>query len=93
MGDLVLFEDEVNPVMSAALNNGLEVVALHNHFFFDSPRVMFMHIGGSGAAEKLAAAVRRAVDKVKEIRSANPQPAARFPARPFMKQTRSPPRP
>lgn len=78
MGDLVLFEDEVNPVMSAALDNGLEVTALHNHFFFDSPRVMFMHIGGSGAADKLAEAVRRAVDKVKEIRSANPQPAARF---------------
>lgn len=78
MGDLVLFEDEVNPVMSAALDNGLEVTALHNHFFFDSPRVMFMHIGGSGAADKLAEAVRRAVDKVKEIRSASPQPAARF---------------
>jgi hypothetical protein len=78
MGDLVLFEDEVNPVMSAALDNGLEVTALHNHFFFDSPRVMFMHIGGSGAADKLAAAVRRAMDKAKEIRSANPQPGARF---------------
>lgn len=78
MGDLVLFEDEVNPVMSAALDNGLEVTALHNHFFFDSPRVMFMHIGGSGAADRLAAAVRRAVDKAKEIRSANPQPVARF---------------
>jgi hypothetical protein len=78
MGDLVLFEDEVNPVRSAALDNGLEVTALHNHFFFDSPRVMFMHICGSGAADKLAAAVRRAMDKVKEIRSVNPQPAARF---------------
>ena len=79
MGDLVLFEDEVNPVMSTALDNGLEVTALHNHFFFDSPRVMFMHIGGSGAAEKLATAVARAMDKVKEIRKANPQPAAKFP--------------
>ncbi|MFN0171355.1 MAG: DUF1259 domain-containing protein [Bryobacteraceae bacterium] len=79
MGDLVLFEDEVNPVMSAALDNGLEVTALHNHFFFDSPRVMFMHIGGSGTAESLASAVRRAMDKVKDIRSANPQVGARFP--------------
>lgn len=78
MGDLVLFEDEVNPVMSAALDSGLEVTALHNHFFFDSPRVMFMHIGGTGAAESLATAVRRAMDKVKEIRSANPQVGARF---------------
>jgi hypothetical protein len=56
MGDLVLFEDELNPVMSAALDNGLEVNALHNHFFYESSRVMFMHIGGSGSAEKLAAA-------------------------------------
>ena len=62
MGDLVLFEDEVNAVMSAALESGLEVTALHNHFFFESPRVMFMHIGGMGTAEKLAAAVRGALD-------------------------------
>jgi hypothetical protein len=78
MGDLVLFEDEVNPVMSAALDNGLEVTALHNHFFFDSPRVMFMHIGGSGTAERLATAVARAMDKVQEIRKANPQPMSGF---------------
>lgn len=78
MGDLVLFEDEVNPVMSAALDNGLEVTALHNHFFFDSPRVMFMHIGGNGPVDKLATGVRRAMDKVKEIRSANPQPGNKF---------------
>ncbi len=45
MGDTVLAEDQVNPVMSVALENGLEVTALHNHFFWDSPRVMFMHIG------------------------------------------------
>ncbi|MBM3738958.1 MAG: DUF1259 domain-containing protein [Acidobacteria bacterium] len=78
MGDLVLFEDELNPVMSAALDNGLEVTALHNHFFYDSPRVMFMHIGGSGDAGKLAAAVGRALDKVKEIRKASPTPARSF---------------
>ena len=48
MGDLVLLEDEVNPVMSAALAAGLEVTALHNHFFYDEPKVYFMHIGGSG---------------------------------------------
>ena len=52
MGDTVLFEDEVNPVMSAALENGLEVTALHNHFFFDEPKVYFMHIGGMGDAAK-----------------------------------------
>ena len=79
MGDLVLFEDEVNPVMSAALDNGLEVTALHNHFFFDSPRAMFMHIGGSGSAEKLAVAVAKALAKVKEIRASAAAPPAKFP--------------
>ena len=53
MGDLTLFEDEVNPVMSVALDHGLEVTALHNHFFYDRPKVMFMHIGGRGSAEAL----------------------------------------
>jgi hypothetical protein len=46
MGDLVLQEDEVNPVMSALLENGLEVTALHNHFFFESPRLFYMHVHG-----------------------------------------------
>src|SRR5882724_10367595 len=49
MGDMVLLEDEVNPAMSAALDTGLEVTALHNHFFYESPRVMYVHIGGSGS--------------------------------------------
>ncbi len=57
MGDTVLTEDQVNPVLSAALDNGLEVTALHNHFFWDSPKVFFMHIGGMGDEEKLASAV------------------------------------
>src|SRR3989442_6985521 len=48
MGDTVLMQDEVNPVMSAAFDNGLEVTALHNHFFYDTPRVYFMHISGEG---------------------------------------------
>jgi hypothetical protein len=42
MGDLVLLEDEINPVMSALLDNGLEVTAVHNHFFFESPRIFYM---------------------------------------------------
>lgn len=78
MGDLTLAEDEVNPVMSVALDNGLEVTALHNHFFFDSPKVMFMHIGGTGDLEQLAGAVRKAIDKVREIRAANPVPVSSF---------------
>ncbi len=77
-GDLVLFEDEVNPVMSAALDAGLTVTALHNHFFFDQPKVFFMHIGGEGYLEPMAKAVRAALAKQKEIRAALPQPAKMF---------------
>ncbi len=64
MGDLVLLEDQVNPVMSVALDNGLEVTALHNHFFWDSPKVMFMHIGGMGDEEKIASAVGKVLAKI-----------------------------
>jgi hypothetical protein len=74
MGDTVLFEDEVNPVMSTAFDSGLSVTALHNHFFFDHPKVYFMHIEGQGTVEQLAGAVRKIYDKTKEIRAANPQP-------------------
>src|SRR5437868_5445529 len=78
MGDTVLFEDEVNPVMSVAFDNGLSVTALHNHFFFDQPNVYFMHIEGEGTVEQLAAAVRKVYDRIKEIRAANPQPKDAF---------------
>lgn len=78
MGDLVLFEDEVNPVMSALLDSGLEVTALHNHFFHAEPQVYFMHISGEGAVEKLASGVKAALAKVKDIRSAQPQPSRSF---------------
>src|SRR4051794_13589505 len=57
MGDMVLLEPQVNPAMSAALDAGLEVTALHNHFFGDEPKVMFMHIGGHGSVQDLASAV------------------------------------
>jgi hypothetical protein len=83
MGDLALIEDEVNSVMSVALENDLEVTALHNHFFFDSPRVMFMHIGGAGTVEALASAVRKAIDKVAEVRKTHPTPAASFSGPPI----------
>jgi hypothetical protein len=66
MGDQVLLADQVNPVMSVALENGLEVTALHNHFSFESPRVCFMHIGGMGDEAKLAAAVGKVFAKIKE---------------------------
>jgi hypothetical protein len=83
MGDTVLFEDEVNAAMSAALDNGLNVTALHNHFFFDHPKVYFMHIAGEGTTDKLAAAVRKVYDASKEIRRANPQPKETFGAKPL----------
>jgi hypothetical protein len=78
MGDTVLFEDEVNPAMSAALDAGLEVTALHNHFFFDEPKVYFMHIGGVGDVKMLAAGVRRVYDKIADIRAANATPSKAF---------------
>src|SRR5215471_5164646 len=64
MGDLVLVEDEVNPVMSALLDNGLEVTALHNHFFFESPRIFYMHVHGHGKAADLANKAKPAVDLI-----------------------------
>ena len=80
MGDNVLFEDEVNPAMSAALDSGLEVTALHNHFFFDEPKVYFMHIGGTGDAAMLATGVKNVWDKIAQIRAATPTPAKTFGA-------------
>src|SRR5438270_10207351 len=64
MGDLVLLEDEVNPVMSALLSNGLEVSALHNHFFFESPRLFYMHVHGHGKAADLARMAKPALDLI-----------------------------
>ena len=78
MGDLVLFQDEVNAAMSAALDNGLAVTALHNHFFYDEPKVYFMHIGGEGKIEKLASGVKAALDAAKAVRAKNPQPGNSF---------------
>src|SRR5438477_2099303 len=81
MGDTVLFQDEVNPVMSVALDNGLSVTALHNHFFYDEPKVYFMHIGGEGSVEKLSGAVRKVYDAIKAIRGANAKPGSTFDQR------------
>jgi hypothetical protein len=69
MGDIVLLEDQVNPVMSTALTHGLEVTALHNHFFWETPKVMFMHIGGMGSEDILASAVGQVFATLKETSS------------------------
>lgn len=78
MGDLVLFEDEVSDAMSAALDGGLEVTALHNHFFYDRPRVYFMHIGGEGQLAALGKGVRAVLDTVQALRKKTPKPRDRF---------------
>src|SRR3954468_16807455 len=64
MGDLVLTQDEVNPVMSALLDNGLEATALHNHFFWDEPRMLYMHVHGHGSPAELARKVKPALDLI-----------------------------
>jgi hypothetical protein len=64
MGDLVLLQEEVNPVMSALLDNGLEITALHNHFFWEEPRIYYMHVHGHGKAADLAKQVKPALDLI-----------------------------
>jgi len=78
MGDTVVFQDEVTPAMDAAFAGGLEVTGLHNHFFYDEPKVYFMHIGGEGDPEKLALGVKATWDAIKKLRKDQPQPATRF---------------
>ena len=76
MGDLVLTQDEVNPVMSALLDNGIEVTALHNHFFWDEPRMFYMHVHGHGTPADLARNVKPALDLIGKGTS---RPAAATP--------------
>jgi hypothetical protein len=78
MGDTVVFQDEVTPAIDAAFAGGLEVTGLHNHFFFDEPKVYFMHIGGQGAPEKLASAVKNVWDAIKQVRAKQAAPATQF---------------
>lgn len=78
MGDLVLFEDEVNPIMKTLLDNGIAITALHNHFFYDHPKVYFMHINGNGNEETLSLAFKRTFDQIKSIRAKNSSPASSF---------------
>ena len=82
MGDLVLLQDEVNPVMSALLDNGFDVTALHNHFFWDEPRMFYMHVHGHGTAADLAQKLKPAIDLIgKSTASSTPSaPPASAPA-------------
>jgi hypothetical protein len=72
MGDLVLLQDEVNPVMSALLDNGLEVTALHNHFFWDNPKIYYMHVHGMGSPEELARKIKPALDFIGHVTLTHP---------------------
>lgn len=80
MGDLVLTQDEVNPVMSALLDHGLEVTALHNHFFWEEPRIFFMHIHGHGKAAALAEQIKPALDLIGKTSAAASAGKASSPA-------------
>jgi Domain of Unknown Function (DUF1259) len=73
MGDLVLLQEEVNPVMSALLDNGIDVTALHNHFFWDEPRVYYMHVHGLGKAADLAHRAKPALDLIGHVAPAAPK--------------------
>jgi hypothetical protein len=77
MGDLVLLEDEVNPVMSALLDHGFDVTALHNHFFFESPRIFYMHVHGHGTASDLAARAKPAIDLIGKTPASHPATSGR----------------
>jgi hypothetical protein len=76
MGDLVLLQDEVNPVMSALLENGLDVTALHNHFFWDEPRMFYMHVHGHGTPAELAQKLEPALALIGKSTSSSTAAAA-----------------
>jgi hypothetical protein len=79
MGDLVLTQEEVNPVMTAVLGSGLEVTALHNHFFGEEPRMFYMHVHGRGGAAELARKLEPAIDWIDEAARKRGAPKATAP--------------
>lgn len=87
MGDTVVFEDEVDAAMDAAFAHGLAVTALHNHFFYDTPKVYFMHIGGEGQPDALARSVKAVWDAIRTVRSVHAQPASGFGGAPIVSGT------
>lgn len=84
MGDTVVFQDEVDGVMDAAFAHGLQVTALHNHFFYDEPKAYFLHIGGRGKPSVLASGVQAMWASIRSVRQQSPQPAKRFGGDPVM---------
>lgn len=76
MGDLVLLQEEVNPVLSALLDNGIDVSALHNHFFWDDPHVYYMHVHGMGKAADLARRAKPGIDLIGHVKPEIASPAS-----------------
>src|SRR5438094_8013685 len=76
MGDLVLLQEEVNPVLSVLLDNGIDVTALHNHFFWDDPHVYYMHVHGMGKAADLARRVKLGLDLIGHVKPEAVSPAS-----------------
>ena len=76
MGDLVLLQEEVNPVMSGLLDHGIEITALHYHFFWDDPHIFFMHVHGMGKAADLAQRVKPALELIGHVKPAVSAPAS-----------------
>jgi hypothetical protein len=76
MGDLVLREEEVNPVMSAVLDNGLDVTALHNHFFYETPRIFYMHVHGHGLTPDIVERIAPALALIGKTAARRSGPAA-----------------
>lgn len=83
MGDLVLLQEEVNPVLSALLDNEIDVTALHNHFFWDEPHVFYMHVHGQGKAVELARRVKPALDLIGHVPAPQPKPAPSAAGKPL----------
>jgi len=75
MGDIVVREDEIWPVQRVALEHGLTVTGLHNHFVREEPSVMYMHVGGTGSEEDLARAAKAVFDEVASLRGGDPAAA------------------
>lgn len=80
MSDNVLLQEEVNQLITSAQANGLEIGAIHNHFFYEEPRIFYMHIHGMGSPEDLAARYAKAISETK-ISPKNQPPAAAPPAK------------
>jgi len=79
MSDTVLLQEEVNPLISAAQANGLEIAAIHNHFFYEEPRIFYMHIHGMGTVAELAKKYANTIRDSK-LFPANQPPASPPPA-------------